>query len=80
MISSVLGLVAAPWRGAYVASKFALEGITDTLRLELAGSGIAVVLVEPGPIGRPSAATPSRTSSATSTGAPRRTGPPTRPG
>ena len=51
MISSVLGLVAAPWRGAYVASKFALEGITDALRLELAGSGIAVVLIEPGPIG-----------------------------
>ena len=50
MISSVLGLVAAPWRGAYVATKFALEGISDTLRLELAGSGIAVVLVEPGPI------------------------------
>ena len=53
MISSVLGLVAAPWRGAYVASKFALEGITDALRLELAGSGIAVVLIEPGPIGTP---------------------------
>ena len=50
MISSVLGLVAAPWRGAYVATKFALEGITDSLRLELAGSGIHVVLIEPGPI------------------------------
>jgi NAD(P)-dependent dehydrogenase (short-subunit alcohol dehydrogenase family) len=50
MISSVLGLVAAPWRGAYVATKFALEGVTDTLRLELAGSGIHVVLIEPGPI------------------------------
>ncbi len=53
MISSVLGIVAAPWRGAYVASKFALEGITDALRLELAGSGIEVVLIEPGPIGTP---------------------------
>ena len=51
--SSVLGLVAAPWRGAYVATKFALEGIVDTLRLELAGSGIAVVLIEPGPISTP---------------------------
>lgn len=51
--SSVLGLVAAPWRGAYVATKFALEGIVDTLRLELAGSGIAVVLIEPGPIRTP---------------------------
>lgn len=50
MNSSVLGFVAARWRGAYVASKFALEGVTDTLRLELAGTGIAVVLIEPGPI------------------------------
>ncbi|EIC19692.1 SDR family NAD(P)-dependent oxidoreductase [Thiorhodovibrio frisius] len=48
--SSVLGLVALPFRGAYVASKFALEGLTDTLRLELAGSGIQVILIEPGPI------------------------------
>jgi len=48
--SSVLGLIALPFRGAYVASKFALEGLTDTLRLELAGSGIAVSLIEPGPI------------------------------
>ncbi|MBK5969620.1 MULTISPECIES: SDR family oxidoreductase [Thiorhodovibrio] len=48
--SSVLGLVALPFRGAYVASKFALEGLTDTLRLELAGSGIKVILIEPGPI------------------------------
>lgn len=51
--SSVLGLVAAPWRGAYVATKFALEGIVDTLRLELAGSGVAIVLIEPGPIATP---------------------------
>jgi NAD(P)-dependent dehydrogenase (short-subunit alcohol dehydrogenase family) len=48
--SSVLGLIALPFRGAYNASKFALEGLTDTLRLELAGSGIQVSLVEPGPI------------------------------
>jgi NAD(P)-dependent dehydrogenase (short-subunit alcohol dehydrogenase family) len=47
---SLLGLVAMPYRGAYVASKFALEGLTDTLRLELRGSGIAVSLIEPGPI------------------------------
>jgi NAD(P)-dependent dehydrogenase (short-subunit alcohol dehydrogenase family) len=53
MTSSVLGLVAAPWRGAYVATKFALEGITDALRIELAGSGIHVVLLEPGPIDTP---------------------------
>lgn len=48
--SSVLGFVAAPYRGAYCASKFALEALSDALRLELAGSGIAVVLIEPGPI------------------------------
>jgi NAD(P)-dependent dehydrogenase (short-subunit alcohol dehydrogenase family) len=48
--SSILGFIAARYRGAYVASKFALEGMTDALRLELAGSGIHVVLIEPGPI------------------------------
>lgn len=48
--SSVLGLAALPYRGAYTASKFALEGLTDTLRLELTGSGIHVSLIEPGPI------------------------------
>jgi len=48
--SSVLGLIALPYRGAYNASKFALEGITDTLRLELNGTGIAVSLIEPGPV------------------------------
>lgn len=48
--SSLLGFVAMPYRGAYVCSKFALEGLTDTLRLELRGSGIHVVLIEPGPI------------------------------
>ncbi len=48
--SSVLGLVTLPWRGAYVATKFALEGLSDTLRVELMGTGIHVVLIEPGPI------------------------------
>lgn len=48
--SSVLGIVAMKWRGAYVASKFALEGLTDTLRQELRGSGIEVVTIRPGPI------------------------------
>ena len=48
--SSVLGLVGLPFRGAYVASKYALEGLTDTLRLELRGTGIHVSLIEPGPI------------------------------
>ncbi|KEA62454.1 putative NAD(P)-dependent oxidoreductase EC-YbbO [Marinobacterium lacunae] len=50
MNSSVLGLVALKYRGAYNCSKFALEGLTDTLRLELSGSGIHVSLIEPGPI------------------------------
>jgi NAD(P)-dependent dehydrogenase (short-subunit alcohol dehydrogenase family) len=50
MISSILGRVAMPWRGAYNASKFALEGITDTLRQELRGSGIEVSLICPGPV------------------------------
>lgn len=48
--SSTLGLSAIRWRAPYVASKFALEGYTDTLRLELAGDGIHAVLIEPGPI------------------------------
>lgn len=50
MNSSVLGLISLRYRGAYNASKFALEGITDTLRMELVGSGIHVSLIEPGPI------------------------------
>lgn len=48
--SSVLGIVGMTWRGAYVASKFALEGLTDVLRIEMAGTGIDVILLEPGPI------------------------------
>lgn len=51
--SSVLGFTPAKWRGAYVASKFALEGMTDVLRLEMAGTGIHVVLIQPGPIDTP---------------------------
>lgn len=48
--SSVLGLVAMKWRGAYVATKFAMEGLTDVLRIEMAGTGIHPILIEPGPI------------------------------
>lgn len=48
--SSVLGFAAMPFRGAYNASKFAIEGLTDTLRLELEGTGIFISLIEPGPI------------------------------
>jgi NAD(P)-dependent dehydrogenase (short-subunit alcohol dehydrogenase family) len=46
--SSVMGYTCYPWRGAYVATKFALEGLTDTLRVELHGEPIHVVLIEPG--------------------------------
>ncbi len=48
--SSVLGFVAMAYRGAYNASKYALEGLADTQRLELRGSGIHVSLIQPGPI------------------------------
>jgi len=48
--SSVLGFVAMPFRGAYNASKFAIEGLSDTLRLELKNTDIHISLIEPGPI------------------------------
>ena len=50
VIASLLGLLAAPYRGAYCASKFAVEALADTLRMELSDSGIHVSLIEPGPI------------------------------
>jgi NAD(P)-dependent dehydrogenase (short-subunit alcohol dehydrogenase family) len=49
-VSSVLGRIPLPLMGAYVASKYALEAMSDCLRLELRGSGVAVSIVEPGPI------------------------------
>ncbi|OAT49203.1 SDR family oxidoreductase [Providencia heimbachae] len=48
--SSVMGIISTPGRGAYAASKYALEAWSDALRLELKGSGIHVSLIEPGPI------------------------------
>lgn len=48
--SSVLGFVGLRFRGAYVSTKFAVEGYTDVLRLELNGTGIHPILIEPGPI------------------------------
>jgi NAD(P)-dependent dehydrogenase (short-subunit alcohol dehydrogenase family) len=48
--SSVLGLVGMKWRGAYVATKFAMEGLTDVMRIEMKGTGIDIILIEPGPI------------------------------
>jgi len=49
--SSILGFIGVPWRGAYNATKFALEGLTDTLRIELRNTGVHVSLIQPGPIG-----------------------------
>ena len=48
--SSVLGLISLPYRGAYNTSKYALEGLSDTLRLELHGTGIDVILIDTGPV------------------------------
>ncbi|WP_299723028.1 SDR family NAD(P)-dependent oxidoreductase [uncultured Tateyamaria sp.] len=48
--SSVLGFVTLPWRGAYNSTKFALEALTDTLRLEMRDTPIHVILIEPGPV------------------------------
>jgi short-subunit dehydrogenase len=48
--SSVLGLVSLPWRGIYNASKYAVEGLTDTLRLELKDTQIYPVLLNTGPV------------------------------
>lgn len=48
--SSVLGFVPMRWRGAYVASKYALEGLTDVLRIEMSDTPIKVIMIEPGPV------------------------------
>ena len=48
--SSVLGLVPMPWRAAYVSSKFALEGLTDVLRIEMRDTPLHIITLEPGPI------------------------------
>ena len=49
-ISSVLGFVAMPFRGPYIASKFAIEGLVATLRLELRNTNIKFSIIQPGPI------------------------------
>ena len=48
--SSVLGFIAMRWRAAYVSTKFALEGLTDTMRLEMADTDIKFVTIEHGPV------------------------------
>jgi len=50
MNSSILGFIGLKWRGAYVATKHALEGLTDVLRIEMRDTPIDVILIEPGPI------------------------------
>ncbi|RUA05784.1 MAG: short-chain dehydrogenase [Gammaproteobacteria bacterium] len=49
-LSSILGFVAMPFRGSYNASKFAIEGLVNTLRLELSHTNIQLSLIQPGPI------------------------------
>ena len=49
-VSSVVGRLALPFMGIYSASKFALEAVSDALRVELSQDGIGVILIEPGPI------------------------------
>jgi short-subunit dehydrogenase len=53
MVSSVAGVVASPRMGAYAASKFALEALSMSLRAELVGTGVRVVVVRPGPVDTP---------------------------
>lgn len=48
--SSILGFITLPWRGAYNATKYALEGLTDTLRVEMRDTDIKIILIEPGPV------------------------------
>ncbi len=48
--SSILGFTGLPWRGAYNSTKFALEGLTETLRIELINTDIHLSLIQPGPI------------------------------
>jgi len=47
-ISSIMGRIVIPWAGAYTATKWALEGLTESLRIELVGTGVDVVNIEPG--------------------------------
>ena len=47
-ITSILGRIATPFMGAYASSKFALEGISEAMRVELAPYGVRVCVVEPG--------------------------------
>lgn len=49
-VGSVLGMMGLAYRGTYVATKFAMEGMADSLRIELADEGIHVVVVQPGPV------------------------------
>lgn len=49
-MSSVSGLLAAPFLGVYASSKYALEGMSDSLRREMSYHGIKVILIEPGPL------------------------------
>ena len=52
-VTSIGGRIAFPFTGAYHASKFGLEGVSDTLRRELRGQGIEVIVIEPGGVKTP---------------------------
>ncbi len=62
-VSSVAGRVTCPGAGAYAASKYAIEAISDALRFEVRGFGIQVIVIEPGPIRTEFTATANRRSS-----------------
>jgi short-subunit dehydrogenase len=53
MMSSVAGVASSPKLGAYAATKFALEALSIALRAEVAGAGVSVVVVRPGPVDTP---------------------------
>lgn len=53
MLSSLAGVVAAPRMGAYAATKFALEALSMSLRAEIVGTGVRVLVVRPGPVDTP---------------------------
>jgi short-subunit dehydrogenase len=53
MMSSIAGVISAPRHGAYSATKFALEALSDSLRAELASAGVRVVVIRPGPVDTP---------------------------
>jgi short-subunit dehydrogenase len=71
MHSSVVGYTPLRWRAAYVATKHAIEGLTNTMRLELRGTGVHASILNTGPVASGFARTPRNCSTAGSTSMPR---------